>query len=72
MGKQSNKQMELKQADESSNKINSIDLDVSLETKVIIIKHNIFNFSKTFTIFITNKDETERDVRDVWEERDQI
>ena len=61
--------MELKQADESSSKINSIDLDVSLETKVIIIKHNIFNFSKTFTIFITNKGETERDVR---EEGDQI
>ena len=62
MGKQTNKQVELKSVDPNSNKFKINGFDVSLKPDGIIKKGKVYNFSKGFLMFITNKDVYERDV----------
>ena len=62
MVKQTNKQFRLKSVDPISNKIKINDVDVSLVPDGIKLKGKVYDFSKGFSIFITNKDLTERDI----------
>ena len=62
-GKQTNKQFQLISVDPNSNKFKINDLDVSLFPDGIKIKGKIFDFSKGFSIFITNKDVNEKDIK---------
>ena len=52
MGKQTNKQFELISVDPNSNKFKINGIDVSLVPDGIKIKDSIYNFSRSFTIFI--------------------
>ena len=61
MGKQTNKQFELISVDPNSNKIKINGVDVSLIFDGKKMKGKVFDFSKGFASFITNKDVTERD-----------
>ena len=63
MGKQTNKQFQLISIDPNSNKFKLNDVDVSLVPDGIKIKGKVYDFSKGFSIFITNKDVTERDIK---------
>ena len=63
MGKQTNKQFQLISVDPNSNKFKINEVDVSLVPDGIKIKGKVFDFSKSFSIFITNKDVTERDIK---------
>ena len=63
MGKQTNKQFELISVDPNSNKFKINGIDVSLVPDGKKIKDSIYNFSRKFTIFITNKDVTEKDIK---------
>ena len=58
MGKQANKQFQLISVDPNSNKFKINDVDVSLVPDGIKIKGKVYDFSKGFSIFITNKDVT--------------
>ena len=60
-GKQTNKQFEIKTVDPNSNKFKTNDVDVSLGPNAIKMKGKVYDFSKGFLMFITNKDVTERD-----------
>ena len=62
MGKQTNKQLELKSVDQNSNKFKINGLDVSLTPNGIKVKGRVY-FSKGFTLFVTNKDVTAKDIR---------
>ena len=63
MGKQTNKQFQLISVDPNSNKFQTIDVDVSLVPDGIKMKGKVYGFSKGFSIFITNKDVTERNIK---------
>ena len=62
MSKQTNKQFRLISVDPNSNKFKINDVDVSL-VPGIKMKGKVYDFSKGFSIFITNKDVTERDIK---------
>ena len=63
MGKQTNKQFRLISVDPNSNKFKIKDVDVSPVPDGIKIKGKVYDFSKGFALFITNKDVTERDIK---------
>ena len=63
MGKQTNKQLELKSVDLNSNKFKINDVDVYLAPNGIKGKSRVYDFSRGFTLFVTNKDVTEKDIR---------
>ena len=63
MGKQTNKQFQLISVDANSNKFKINDIDVSLVPDGIKMKGKVYDFSKGFVLFITNKDVTERDIK---------
>ena len=63
MGEQTNKQFELISVDPNSNKFKINGVDVSLVPDGIKTKGKVYDFSKGFAIFITNKDITERDIK---------
>ena len=63
MGKQTHKQLELKSVDPSSNKFKINVVDVSLAPNGIKVNGRVYNFSSGFTLFVTNKDVTEKDIR---------
>ena len=63
MGKQTNKQFELISVDPNSNKFKINGVDVSLVPDGIKKKGKVYDFSKGFALFITNKDVTERDIK---------
>ena len=63
MGKQTNKQFQLLSVDPNSNKFKINGVDVSLVRDGIKMKGKVYDFSKGFAIFITNKDVTERDIK---------
>ena len=63
MGKQTNKQFKLILFDPNSNTFKINDVDVSLVPDGIKMKGKVYDFSKGFSIFITNKDVTERDIK---------
>ena len=62
MGKQTNKQFELIAVETNSNAFKINGVDVSLVPDGISLKGKVYDFSKGFAIFITNKDVTERDI----------
>ena len=64
MGKQTNKQFKLISVDPSSNKFKINGVGVSLVPNGIKMKGKFYDFSKGFALFITNKDVTERDIKD--------
>ena len=63
MGKQTNKQLELKSVDPNSNKYKINGVDVSLAPNGIKVKGRVYEFSRGFTLCVTNKDVTEKDIR---------
>ena len=63
MGKQTNKQLELKSVDPNSNKFIINGVDVSLTPNGIKVKGRVYDFFRGFTLFVTNKDLTEKDIR---------
>ena len=63
MGKQTNIQFQLISVDANSNEFKINDIDVSLVPDVIKMKGKVYDFSKGFALFITNKDVTERDIK---------
>ena len=63
MGKQTNKQFELISIDSYSNNFKMNGGDVSLVPDAIKKKSKVYDFSKGFALFITNKDVTERDLK---------
>ena len=63
MGKQTNKQFQLISVDPNSNKFKINGVDVSLVPDSIKMKGKVYDFSKGFAIFITNKDVTKRDIK---------
>ena len=63
MGKQTNKQLKLKSVDPNSNKFKINGVDVSLAPNGIKVKGRVYDFSRGFTLFVTNKDVTEKDIR---------
>ena len=63
MSKQTNKQFELISVDPNSNKFKIDGVDVSLVPDGIKMKSKVYDFSKGFVIFFTNKDVTERDIK---------
>ena len=62
MGKQTNKQLELKSVDPNSNKFKINGVDVSLAHNGIKVNGRVNNFSRVFSLFTTNKDVTEKDI----------
>ena len=63
MGKQTNKHLELKSVDPNSNKLKINGVDVSLAPNGIEGNGRVYNFSRGFTLFVTNKNVTEKDIR---------
>ena len=63
MDKQTNKQLELKAVDPNSNKFKINVVVVSLVPDGTKIKSRVYDFSKGFTMFVTNKDVTQKDIR---------
>ena len=63
MGKQTIKQFELISFDANSNKFKINGIDVSLVPDGIKMNGNVYDFSKGFHMFITNKDVTEKDIK---------
>ena len=63
MGKQTNKQFQLISVDPNSNKFKINVVDVSLVPDGIKMKGKVYDFSKGFDLFITNKDVTERVIK---------
>ena len=62
MGKQTNKQFRLISVP-NSNKFKINDVDVSLVPDGIKMKGKVYDSSKGFGLFITNKNVTERDIK---------
>ena len=58
MVKQTNKQFELISVDPNSNKFKISGVDLSLTPDCTKMKGKVYDFSKGFAIFITNKDVT--------------
>ena len=63
MLKQTNNQFKLISVDANLNKFRIIGVDVSLVPDGIKMKGKVYDFSKGFAIFITNKDVIERDIK---------
>ena len=63
MGKQTSKQLELKSVDPNSNKFKINCADVSLAPNGIKVKGRVYDFSRDFTLFVTNKEVTEKDIK---------
>ena len=63
MGEQTNKQLELKSVDPNSNKFKINCVDVSLAPNGIKVNGRIYDFFRGFTLFVNNKDVTEKDFR---------
>ena len=63
MGKQTNKQLQLKSVDAKSIKFKINGIDVSLVPDGIKMKGKVYDFSKGFLMFTTNKDVTERNIK---------
>ena len=63
MGKQTNNQFQLITVDAISNKFKINGIDVSLVPDGIKMKGKVYDFSKGFLMFITNKGVTERDIK---------
>ena len=63
MGKQTKKQFQLISVDPNSNKLKINGVDVSLVPYGIKKKVKVYDFSKGFALFNTNKDVTERDIK---------
>ena len=63
MGKQTNKQLELKSVNPISNKFKINGVDVSLAPNGIKVNGRVNDFSRGFFLFTTNKDVTEKDIR---------
>ena len=63
MVQQTNKQFQLISVDPNSNKFKLNGVDVSLVPDGIKMKGKVYDFSKGFALFITNKDVTERDIK---------
>ena len=63
MGEQTNKQLELKSVDPNSNKFKINSVDVSLTPNGIKEKGRVYDFFRGFTLYVTNKDVTEKDIR---------
>ena len=63
MGKQTNKQFQLKSVYPNSNKFKINGVDVSLVPDGIKMKGKVYDFSKGLAIFITNKNVTEGDIK---------
>ena len=63
MGKQTNKQFELISVDPNSNKFKMNGVDLSPVPDDIKMKGEVYDFSKGFPLFITNKDVTEIDIK---------
>ena len=63
MGKQPNKQLDLKSVDPNSNKFKINGVDVSLAPNGIKVNGRVYDFSRGFALFATNKDVTEKDIR---------
>ena len=63
MGQQTNKKFQLISVDPNSNKFKINGVDVSLVPDGIKMKGKVYDFSKGFALFITNKDVTERDIK---------
>ena len=63
MGKQTNKHFELISVDPNSNKFKINGIDESLVPDGIKLKGKVYYFSKGFIMFITNKDITEKDIK---------
>ena len=61
--RQTNKQLELKSSDPNSNKFKINGVDLSLAPNGIKIKSRIYHFSRDFTMFVSNKDVTQKDIR---------
>ena len=58
MGEQTNSRFQLKSIDSNSNKFKIKGVDVSLVPDGIKMKGKVYDFSKGFAIFITNKSVT--------------
>ena len=63
MCKQTNEQFELLSVDPNSNKFKINGVGVSLVPDGIKMKGKVYDFSKGFSMFITSKDVTERDIK---------
>ena len=63
MGKQTNKQFKLISVDPNSNKFKIDGVDVSLVPDGIKMKGKVYDFSKIFALFITNKDVSEKVIK---------
>ena len=63
MVKQTNKQFEVISVDPNKNKFKINGVDVSLVPDGKKMKGKVYDFSKGFALFITNKDVTERDIK---------
>ena len=63
MCKQTNKQLELKLVDPNSNKFKINCAVVSLAPNGIKVEGRVYDFSRGFTLFVTNKDVTEKHIR---------
>ena len=62
MGKQTNKQFELKSVDPNSNKFKINGVDVSLVPDGMKMKRKLYDLSKGFALFIANNEVTERGI----------
>ena len=63
VGKQTKKHLEIKSIDPNSNKFKINGVDVSLAPNGIKVNGRVYDFSRGFTLFVTNKDVTEKDIR---------
>ena len=63
MGKQTNNPFQLTSVDANSNKFKINGVDVSLIPDGIKMNGKVYDFSKGFAVFITNKDVSERDIK---------
>ena len=63
MGELTNKQLELKSIDPTSNKFKINGIDVSLAPNGRKIKNRVCDFCRIFTLFVTKKDVTQKDIR---------
>ena len=55
--------MELLSFDSNSNKFKINGVDLSLAPNGIKIKTRVYHFSRDFTMFVSNKDPTQKDIR---------
>ena len=63
MGKQTNEHLELKSVDPNSNKFKINGVDVSPAPNGMKMNGRVYDFSRGFNLFVTNKDVVEKDIR---------